>query len=48
MRDELKSQYNNLRLVDLENRIRDNKRRIVLLIAENIFLLRNKEEQDQT
>ena len=30
----------NQRLIDIENRIRDNKRRIVNMLSENIFVLR--------
>ena len=36
----LDSDFRNLRIVDLENRIRDNKRIIVNLMSENIFNLR--------
>lgn len=37
MRDQLQTHYRNLRLVDLENRVKDNKRKIVSLLTENIY-----------
>ena len=40
MRDQLKSHYRNLRLIDLENRVKDNKRKIISLFTENIYELR--------
>ena len=40
MREMLESDMRNIRLVDFENRIRDNKRRIVNMLTENIFVLR--------
>lgn len=40
MRDQLKSHYRNLRLIDLENRVKDNKRKIINLFTENIYELR--------
>jgi len=40
MRDQLKSHYRNLRLIDLENKIKDNKRKIIGLFTENIYELR--------
>ena len=36
----LETDCRNQRLVDIENRIRDNKRRIVNMLSENIFVLR--------
>ena len=36
----LESDFKNQRIIDLENRIRDNKRIIVNLLTENIFQLR--------
>lgn len=41
MKKYLESALRNQRLTDLENRIRDNKRTIVNLISENIFVLKN-------
>lgn len=41
MKSFLESALRNQRLTDLENRIRDNKRTIVNLISENIFILKN-------
>lgn len=40
MREQLNSQFRNLRLVDMENRISDNRRRIVRLITDNVLKLR--------
>ena len=40
MKQILESDLRNQRLVDIENRIRDNKRRIVNMLSENIFVLR--------
>ena len=40
MRDQLKSHDRNLRLIDLENRVKDNKRKIISLFTENIYELR--------
>ena len=40
LRQLLDSDFKNLRIVDLENKIRDNKRVIVNLMTENIFNLR--------
>ena len=36
----LETDCRNQRLIDIENRIRDNKRRIVNLLSENVFNLR--------
>lgn len=40
MRGELKARYRDLVLKDTENRIKDNKRKIVELIVENIHTLK--------
>jgi hypothetical protein len=40
MRNVLTSQYRNMRLVDMENKIKDNKRKIVTLLTDNIYQLR--------
>jgi hypothetical protein len=40
MREQLQTHYRNLRLIDLENRVKDNKRKIVGLLTENIYELR--------
>ena len=40
MRDQLQTHYRNLRLVDLENSVKDNKRKIISLFTENIYNLR--------
>lgn len=40
LRQMLESDFKNQRIVDLENKIRDNKRVIVNLMTENIFQLR--------
>ena len=40
LRGLLESDFKNQRIVDLENRIRDNKRIIVNIMTENIFMLR--------
>lgn len=36
----LESDFKNQRIIDLENRVRDNKRVIVNTMTENIFMLR--------
>ena len=36
----LDSDFKNQRIIDLENKVRDNKRVIVNLMTENIFMLR--------
>ena len=36
----LESDFKNQRIVDIENKIRDNKRMIVNLMTDNIFMLR--------
>ena len=43
----LEADFKNQRIVDLENKIRDNKRIIVNLMTENIFMLRFGFESDQ-
>ena len=43
----LEADFKNLRIVDLENRIRDNKRVIVNLMTENIFTLRFGFDEDK-
>ena len=46
MKKYLESALRNQRLTDLENRIRDNKRTIVNLISENIFVLKNGSQEN--
>lgn len=40
LRKLLEADFKNQRIIDLENKIRDNKRVIVNLMTENIFMLR--------
>lgn len=44
MRQQLQGQYRNMRLVDMENKIKDNKRKIVTLLTENIYELRQADQ----
>lgn len=45
MRHQLTSQFRNLRLIDMENKIKDNKRKIVTLLTENIYELRYGDQE---
>lgn len=47
MRKVLESDFKNQRIIDLENKIRDNKRVVVNLMTENIFMLRFGFDGDQ-
>ena len=50
MSEVLESDYRNQRIIDIENRVRDNKRTIVNLLSDNIFQIRfgfQKEQEEE-